>query len=391
VPTVLLDMSVLCTEARVRGIGRYVADLALGLARTTDGSDVSVLGLERLPWMGAALASHDLVGVLERLAAAPQQDHLAWAYRLRAGLARAARQLAVQLVHTGHPNATPLGRFACPRITTCHDLIPLRFPDRYLDWRDGYQAGRERLDYRRYHSADHVIAVSESTASELVTLLGVSARKISVVHNGVDLSRWSHLAQASDAAVRKRHGLTDVPYLLYVGAADWRKNYAGMLAALARLKQAGKLGDLVLAWAARLDAGSVERVTAHARSLGVEHALRLLGFVSDAELAALYRGAVAQLFVSLSEGFGYPVVEAMAAGCPVITSDRSSTAEIAGDAAWLVNPEDPAAIADAIAELARDDAGRLRLSARGTARVRRFSLEQMAERTLAVYRDVLAC
>lgn len=389
-PTVLLDLSVLRTEARVRGIGRYVADLALGLSRRAASDGISLLGLERLPWMGAALASRDFADALNRLLSAPEEDHLAWAYRLRVGLARAARQLGADLVHTGHPNATPLGKFACPRITTCHDLIPLRFPDRYLDWRDGYRAGRERLDYRRYHSADHVIAVSESTASELVTLLGVSARKISVVHNGVDLARWSHLAQPNDASVRVAHGLEGTRYLLYVGAADWRKNYAGMLAALARLKQAGRLGDLVLAWAAQLDAGSIERVRTHARSLGVEQALRLLGFVSDAELAALYRGAVAQLFVSLSEGFGYPVVEAMAAGCPVITSDRSSTAEIAGDAAWLVNPEDPSAIAEAIAELAADDAGRLRLSARGTARVRRFSLEQMAERTLAVYRHVLS-
>ncbi|HEY6560914.1 MAG TPA: glycosyltransferase family 1 protein [Polyangiaceae bacterium] len=386
----LLDVSVLRTEARVRGIGRYVADLALGLTRADPGDALSVLGLERLPWLGAAHATSDLAGALARLSAAPQEDHLAWAYRLRVGLARAARQLDADLVHTGHPNATPLGKFSCPRVTTCHDLIPLRFPDRYLDWRDGYRAGRERLDYRRYHSADHVIAVSESTASELVTLLGVSARKISVVHNGVDLSRWSHVALGSDSQVRTARGLLDTPYLLYVGAADWRKNYRGMLSALARLKKEGRLGDLVLAWAAQLDTASTERVRALAESLGVAHAVRLLGFVPDAELAALYRGAVAQLFVSLSEGFGYPVVEAMAAGCPVITSDRSSTAEIAGDAAWLVDPEDPAAIAEAIAGLFTDDAGRQRLSALGTARARRFSLEHMAEGTLAVYRHVLS-
>jgi glycosyltransferase involved in cell wall biosynthesis len=388
VARVLLDLSVLRTEARVRGIGRYVADLALGVSRAR-ATDLSVVGLEYVPWTGSARTSADLPGALSRLAAAAQEDHLAWAYRLRVGLARAARQLGAELVHTGHPNATPLGRFSCPRITTCHDLIPLRFPKRYLDWRDGYRAGRERLDSRRYHSADHVIAVSESTASELVTLLGVPARKISVVHNGVDLARWAPDDTSDDRAVQHAHGLANTRYLLYVGAADWRKNYAGMLAALAHLKQSGRLGDLALAWAAQLDAGSVQRVQELAEILGIPSAVRLLGFVPDAELAALYRGAVAQLFVSLSEGFGYPVVEAMAAGCPVITSDRSSTAEIAGDAARLVDPENPEAIADAIVELSERDVERRRLSELGRARARLFSLERMAERTLAVYRDVL--
>jgi len=389
VPTVLFDLSVLRTEARVRGIGRYVADLALGLSRSEKLDGISLLGLERVPWTGPARGSGDLTAALQRLAEAPEEDHLAWAYRLRLGLARAARQFGADLVHTGHPNATPLGKFRCPRVTTCHDLIPLRFPEQYLDWRDGYRMGREHLDYRRYHSASHVIAVSESTASELVTLLGVPAHKISVVYNGVDLARWSSQPEATDAAVQSAHGLADRQYLFYVGAADWRKNYAGMLGALAHLQRAGRLGEIVLAWAAQLDSGSVERVLGHARSLGVAHALRLLGFVPDAQLGALYRRAVAQLFVSRSEGFGYPVVEAMAAGCPVITSDRSSTAEIAGDAAWLVDPDNPAAIAEAIAGLARDPALGERLRELGALRARKFSLERMAEGTLAVYRCVL--
>jgi alpha-1,3-rhamnosyl/mannosyltransferase len=115
----------------------------------------------------------------------------------------------------------------------------------------------------------------------------------------------------------------------------------------------------------------------------------LLGYVPDFELAALYRGAVAQLFVSHAEGFGYPVVEAMACGCPVITSDRSSTAEIAADAALLVDPESPDAIASAILELAASEQERSRFSGRGAARANRFSLERMADGTLEVYRRVI--
>jgi glycosyltransferase involved in cell wall biosynthesis len=116
----------------------------------------------------------------------------------------------------------------------------------------------------------------------------------------------------------------------------------------------------------------------------------LLGYIPDDALGALYRGAVAQLFVSRAEGFGYPVVEAMAAGAPVITSNRSSMAEIAGDAAILVDPEDPRAIADAITALGQSESERRRLSARGAARAHRFSLERMAEETIDVYRDVIA-
>jgi glycosyltransferase involved in cell wall biosynthesis len=393
VPTALLDLTVLSTEARVRGIGRYVADLGTGVARVSRASsDLRVLGIERLTWLGTADVTDDIAGAIERLCdgGMPRENHLLWAYRLRVALARASRAIAPDLVHTGHPNATPLGELRCPRLTTCHDLIPLHYPDRYLDWRDGFRGGRERLDYRRFHSADHVIAVSETTANDLVTLLGVPADRITVVYNGVDLERWSSEPAQGDSEVRARYGLDDKSYMLYVGAADWRKNHDGMLRALAIARRRAPDVGLVLAWAARLDGETQRRLRREARELGVGDALLLLDYVPDRALGALYRGAVAQLFVSRAEGFGYPVVEAMAAGCPVITSNRSSMAEIAADAAVQVDPEDPRAIADAILELVANEGERRSFSARGTARARRFSLERMAEETVAVYRDVIS-
>jgi glycosyltransferase involved in cell wall biosynthesis len=148
--------------------------------------------------------------------------------------------------------------------------------------------------------------------------------------------------------------------------------------------------DLKLIWAAHLDAEARRAIGRIAREHGVADSVRLTGYVSDAELSALYRGAVAQLFVSRAEGFGYPAVEAMAAGCPVITSDRSSMAEIAGDAALLVDPESSDAIADAIITLASSSEARQSYAQRGVQRAARFSLERMASDTLAVYRNVLA-
>jgi glycosyltransferase involved in cell wall biosynthesis len=305
------------------------------------------------------------------------------------GLAAAARAVSPDLVHTGHPNATPIGDLRCPRLTTCHDLIPLRYPNQYLNWKDGYRRGRSWLDARRYHSADHVIAVSETTANDLVTLLGVPARQITVVYNGVDLARWSSEPGQNDGPVRARYGLGESSYVLCVGAADWRKNHDGMLEALSNVRKRVPSSDVLLVWAARLELATQLELKRKAWSLGVGDFLRMIGYVSDEELAALYRGAVAQLFPSRAEGFGYPVVEAMATGCPVITSDRSSLAEIAGDAALTVDPESAEAIADAILTLIDDNQERRRLSRLGTARASRFSLDRMAQGTLEVYRDMI--
>jgi glycosyltransferase involved in cell wall biosynthesis len=275
-------------------------------------------------------------------------------------------------------------------VTTCHDLIPLHYPEHYLTWRDGYRPGREKLDHRRFHSADHVIAVSQTTASDLIGILDVPKEQITVVYNGVDLSRWSSEPGQADSDVRARYGLAQSSYILCVGAANWRKNPAGVIRALARARSELADQDLVLVWAARLGGEAQRLLNSTARQAGVRDALQLIGYVSDDELAALYRGAVAQVFVSRAEGFGYPVVEAMAAGCPVITSDRSSMAEIAGDAAVLVDPEEPDATARAIVELATNADARFSRSQQGVARAQRFSVEKMARSTLDVYRQMIA-
>ncbi|MCA9597964.1 MAG: glycosyltransferase family 4 protein [Myxococcales bacterium] len=391
--TTLLDLSVLATNTRTRGIGRYVADLALGIARAKrETTDLRVLGIERLGWVGNSVVTEDLEGAVERLTdlSVPARAHANWAYRVRVSLAAAAQSVAPDLIHTGHPNATPIGDLPCPRVTTCHDLIPLHYPKHYLTWRDGYRVGREKLDHRRYHSARHVIAVSQTTADDLIGLLRVPAEKVTVVYNGVDLSRWSSEPGEGDAEVRARYGLSEASYILGVGAANWRKNPVGTIQALARARKSVADQNLMLVWAARLGSETQRLLVSTARQEGVEDAVRLIGYVPDDELAALYRGAVAQVFVSRAEGFGYPVVEAMATGCPVITSDRSSMAEIAGDAAVLVDPEQTDAIADAIVQLATDPDARFSFAQRGVARAQQFSLEKMARRTLDVYRKVIA-
>ncbi len=394
---ILYDLSVLRTEARTRGIGRYVATLGEGLADdlahpsqlASGGSGHELVGLSRLRSYGRAELTHDVRGEVQRLSALKKREsHASWAYRLRLHLARATRKLRPDVFHQGHPNATPLGKLGCPRVVTAHDLIPLRYPGRYLDWRDGWAPGRRRLDGRRYRSADHVIAISEATASDLVSLLKISAKKISVVYNGVDLALWSPEPQPHDLRVRSQLGVDDKCYVLYVGAADWRKNFEGMLQAVIEARRAAPELELILVWAASLDATTQARLRQRLREASAEDAVKLVGYVSDQDLGALLRGAVAQLFVSRAEGFGYPIVEAMAAGCPVITSNLSSMAEVAAQAAITVDPEDHHAIADAIVLFADNATERRRFAAAGVARANYFSVARMARGTIDAYSEV---
>jgi glycosyltransferase involved in cell wall biosynthesis len=305
-------------------------------------------------------------------------------------MGRAARAAGAHLVHLGFPNATPLRYGGALRIVTCHDLIPLRFPELYPSLGEGYAHGRKLLDRRRYFSAHHVIAVSRSTADDLKELLGLPEEKVSVVLSGIDAARWSPLPSSGDGSALEELGLGEQPFVLYVGDADHRKNSAGMFAALAEVRRRAPDLGLSLVWAAELSAPKRARLDAELERAGLLDGVRFVGHVADATLGALYRAAVATLFVSLWEGFGFPVLEAMANGCPVITSARSSTREVGEGAAELVDPEDPAAVASALLRVASDASLRAELRALGLSRAREFSLERQARATLSVYRDVLA-
>lgn len=389
--TAFLDLTVLATDTRVRGIGRYLAELATGLERAARSGPELALGfLERVDFTGHATWSSDARASIARVTAAPAIPSLRWSWNERLGLGRALDRLRPALLHQGVPYPTPLGRPRCPRLVTCHDLVPLAFPAEYWRWQSGGAAGRRWLDTRRYRSADHLIAISRATADDLMTLLGVEARRISVVHNGIDLQQWNADPGQNDAAVLARHGLERGSYLAYAGDADWRKNRDGMLAALALARATGPGKALGLVWAGSLSADKRTRLLEQARVEGVGRAVVLTGFVPDDDLRALYRNALGLLFVSRAEGFGFPVVEGMACGCPVITSNRSSMAELAEGAALLVDPERPAEIARAIVRLCESKALRHELSQAGRARAATFGLERQAAGTLAVYQALIA-
>lgn len=390
IPTLLIDLTPLDTPTRLRGIGRYLRMLALGIARlpSQELRGVRVLALTWLDPLGRFEVTDDFAArsTHTHVRYPTQGDRYRWAYSRRIALWKAAHRVGASCVHLGDPNATPLGMpmVGCRRVVTCHDLIPLKFSGRYLGWRDGFLAGGRALIRRRFASADHVIAVSEATRKELIELLHVPASRISRVYNGIDLGAWSAVERPDDAERSRAHGLRPRGFLLYVGDTDWRKNVDGMIGGLAHARRCG--AEVVLAFAGMLEQGKMGEITRIARQCGQHDAIRFLGYVGDDDLKALYRQAAAHLFPSRSEGFGFPVVEAMASGCPVITTRCGSLAEVAGAGALLVDPDRPQEIGDAIARLVMHPSLRIELAREASGWVKRFSCEAQARETLRVLR-----
>ena len=258
-------------------------------------------------------------------------------------------------------------------VATVHDLGFLRLPE---------TVQRETLDNLRRNlpsalfAADALIAVSQATADDLAELAGVGPRRIHVIHEGVDPAFAAAAASGHPPALPAR-------FVLFVSTLEPRKNVVGLLDGFARACAAGYPGDLVLVgrWGWHTEAAQAALAASPVRRRIVH-----LDYLDRAELAAALRRAEALLFPSFLEGFGLPVVEAMACGVPVITSPCSSLPEVAGDAALYVDPHDPAAIAAAVVRLAGDPELRARLAAAGLARAARFDWDEAARATAAVLR-----
>ena len=287
---------------------------------------------------------------------------------------------------------------APPSVVTIHDLGYLAFPQAHT--------ARRRLELHlttrwSLRAARRVIAISRATKDDLVRHYGADPARIAVVHHGLSAG----FRPSDDPAALARHGL-ERPYFLYVGTLQPRKNLERLIEAYATAAQL--LGNAVAAgggpapgrperipgpgpsapWPQLAIAGRrgwlSQAIERRAAQLGVADSVRFLGYVDDGDLPALLSGATAFLFPSLYEGFGMPVLEAMACGAPVLTSTTSALPEVAGDAALLVDPADTAAIARGIARLAADPGLRADLRARGLARAARFTWERCARETREV-------
>ena len=227
--------------------------------------------------------------------------------------------------------------------------------------------------------ADHILADSMSTKDDIVKQLNVRAERISVVPLAADQS-FRPLPAADVQKVLSDWGLVPDGYLLFMGTIEPRKNLLRLLQA-AQLA-GSRIGPLVIAGA---DGWGSDEVAGHIQRLQRAGRLTYLGYVPDSARRALINGARGFVYPSLYEGFGLPVLEAMACGIPVLASNVSSLPEVVGDVGVLVDPQDVDAIAREMARLWQDEALRRELAARGLERARAFSWERTASQTLSVY------
>jgi glycosyltransferase involved in cell wall biosynthesis len=269
-----------------------------------------------------------------------------------------------------------------PTVLTVHDLIFRHLPEHHKPLNRWYLNLTMPLYCRR---AGHVIAVSEHSKRDLISAYGIAAEKITVVYEAA-ASNFRPQTPQKVAAVRARYGLPE-RYLLFVGTIEPRKNLARLLVAFEAVRADGLVDGLVIVGQRGWLYGDF---FARLEESPVREAVLLPGYVPDADLPAFYAGAQTLVLPSVYEGFGLPVLEAMACGTPAVASNASSIPEIGGDAALYFDPLDVEAAVGAIRRLLREAGLRAEMQRRGLAQAARFSWQRAAAETQAVYDAMLA-
>jgi glycosyltransferase involved in cell wall biosynthesis len=261
-------------------------------------------------------------------------------------------------------------------VFTLHDLIFLFHPETHKPLNRWFLT---LMMPRFLRAADAVIAVSECTKRDAIRFYGIPEEKITVIYEGVN-PRFRPASPEAIAAVRARYNLPE-HFILYVGTIEPRKNLTALLEAFHHLLATHDLRLVFVGKKGWLYEGFFRRL----RELGLEDRVIFTGYVPDEDLPAIYSAADLFVFPSLYEGFGLPVLEAMACGTPVVCSNTSCLPEVAGDAALLVDPADVRALAGAMERALTDEALRVTLRARVMGKARGFTWEQAAQKTLMVY------
>ncbi len=358
------------------GVAQYVFALVRALLPHADRHEFTLFVLEEdLPLFAFAAPRLQLVPVPERFR--PPVRDIVWH---QTTLPRLARTHGLDVLHV--PSYRRMVRAApCALVATIHDLAPFRLPGKY-DWTRMLYG---RVVARRLaHCQDAIIAVSQTTADDLQSFFGVPHERVTVIHNGVDHARFAPGSrEAARRIVAERHGVTG-NFFLYVSRLEHpAKNHVRLIEAFDRFKAATKSDwQLVLGGS---DWHGAEAIHARVAQSAFARDIRRLGFVAAEDLPTWYRAADVFVYPSLFEGFGLPPVEAMACGCPVMSSPRGALGEVVGNAAAIVDPEDVTAMQRELAELAGDERRRQMLRASGLERAQQFNWQRTAESTLSVY------
>jgi glycosyltransferase involved in cell wall biosynthesis len=328
------------------------------------------------PWNGA---------VRSVVAPVDARDRKQWVWGEQRHVPRLARAVGADLVHslasTGPARVVPT-RPCPPRVTTVHDLHYAVAPDAHFGLRG---LGMRLLVPAAVRASRRVVADSQATKDDVVRVIGFPAERIDVVHLATTPPRLD--APATRASeLRERLQLGERPLLLSLAAKRPHKNVEGLIDALAGIPAERRPLLVVPGYETEHEASLRERATA----AGVADDVRFPGWLPAADVEGLWRACTAHVFPSFYEGFGLPVLEAMARGVPGACSNRASMPEVAGDAALLFDPADTAAIRSAIEQLLGDAELRERLRASGLARAAAFSWERTAAETAASYERALA-
>lgn len=372
--TPLIVVDARAARARMSGVGRYVLNLIselveLGEERyaviVSDDPHPELLSLKRVDFIegGAGAAATAFV------------DRLSWEQRV---LPRVLKSSGADLFHATWNYGVPWN-CPCPAVVTIHDLIPLQ--------RSEFGSRSNRLafmtsQYLALGKAARVIAVSSATRDEIRRHAPWAIQRVSVIR---EAATPMFCPDASEGAIAVEPGVS--PYLLYVGGVDPRKNLANLFRAFENLSSMGLSLRLTIE-KRQLDGAMLQ---AHnAMSEAAQQQIVYVGKVSDHELVRLYQGAAALVHPSEAEGFGLPLLEAMACGTPVVTTKCGSIPEIVGDCAIFVEPGDPTSIAEGVRRLLADDGLRQKLEKEGRRRAGEFTWRKAAEETAATYREVLS-
>ena len=362
------------------GVGQYVLSLVRGLLDEARRHEFTLFVLEEdMPLFSFAGNAMKIVSVSERHR--PAVKDILW-HQLE--LPSLAKRLGLDVLHVPSYRRL-LWRRPCAQVATIHDLAPFRVPKKYDFRRMLYgKLVVPRLARRQ----DAIITVSKNTADDIERYFGSASQATTVIHNGIDHSRF-HPGSKSEArrAVALKHGI-DQPFFLYVARIEHpAKNHVRLLEAFDLYKQNTRSPwKLVLGGS---DWHGAEIVHQRVTQSPFARDVHSLGFVPDAELPRLYQAAEIFVYPSLFEGFGLPPVEAMACACPVLSSSCGALAEVLGDAAEIIDPNDSSDLARKMELLASDGEKRLSLQARGLRQAALFDWDRTAAATLEVYESAV--
>jgi glycosyltransferase involved in cell wall biosynthesis len=310
---------------------------------------------------------------IERVRSSSRQGRFLWE---QARLPGRLGALGIDVLHSTH-HTLPLRPVRAKRVVTLHDVTFFRIPERYPAARRAYMQLTTRAAAK---VADAIIVPSQTVRDDVIAALRVDPSKIAVVYEAAS-SIYCPSPRDEALAVAAQYGIAP-PYLLSIGSLEPGKNRARLIRAMRELRDDGIDATLAIvgqrAWRYEDDFRLISE-------LGMVDRIRYLGYVRQDHLPALHSAATAFVFPSLYEGFGLPVLEAMACGAPVLTSNVSATGEVAGDAALLVDPQSQDEIREGMRRLLADAQLRGDLAQRGIERARAFSWQRAADETHEVY------